>query len=89
MPDIIKILWAIIAALVFLTLCFGVAVIVSPDFRDSAATAALIAAILGPLTTAASILGGFAVSRGIKGAVQEEVGNEVGNEAPNGGDGNV
>ena len=72
MQDISRYLWALIGALVFLTLCFGAAVILIPEFRDSAATAALIAAILGPLTTAVSILGGITLSKGVKEAVREE-----------------
>jgi hypothetical protein len=57
---------------VFLTLCFGFSAILIPGFRDSGATAALIAAILGPLTTAVSILGGITLSKGVKEAVREE-----------------
>lgn len=72
MQDISRYLWALIGALILLTLLFGIAAIIVPGFRDSAATAALIASILGPLTTAVSILGGITLSKGVKQAVREE-----------------
>ena len=72
MQDVSRFLWALILALVLLTMMFGVAAIVFSEFRDSSATAALVGVILAPLTTALSVLGGLTLSRGVKEAVKEE-----------------
>ena len=66
-----KAVYVLVIALVGLSSLIVVALIVSPTFQTTAPT--VIAAVLGPLTTALSILGGILASRGVTAAAEQEI----------------